>query len=71
MVITMKNEIVEALDNLVMVKTSEKYVLTELTITIKELAESNKISTDKIKTLMAKILRLTENGRYQKKQGIQ
>ena len=71
MAITMQDDIVNSLENLSMATTSEKDVLTHITNTIKHLEETYKILTDKIKTLMAKNLRLTENGRYQKKQGIQ
>ena len=63
----MQDEINESLDNLSMEKTPERYLLTHLTITIKQLAETNKILTEKIKTLTATNLCLTSNDGHQKK----
>ena len=64
--ITMKDEISEASENLSMTINSEKYVITQLTITIKQLAKTNKIKREKIKTPMAINARLIENVRHQK-----
>ena len=45
-----QEDIAEALDNLTMVTTSEKYVLTQINSTIKNQAETNKILMNKINT---------------------
>ena len=49
----MQDNITEVLDNFYMATTLEKYVLTHITNTIKPLAETNKILTEKINTLTA------------------
>ena len=46
-----------------------KYVLTKITTTIKHLPETNKILTEKIRTLTGTNARLTSNGGHQEKQG--
>ena len=69
MAIKMQYEIAKALDNLTMATTTEKDVLTQITITIKNLKETKKILMDQINTMMAKITRLIANGEHQQKQG--
>ena len=54
MAITMQDKISEALYNLAMTATSEKYVFAQIISTIKQLEETTKILTDKINTLTAK-----------------
>ena len=54
--------------NLAIETTSEKYLLTQLTSTIKQLAETIKTLMDKSKTLTATNASLTENCGHQKKQ---
>ena len=54
-----------------MAKTSEKCVPTKLISTIKQLAKTDKILTEQIKTLTSKNARLTLNGRHNKKEGVQ
>ena len=46
----MKHNITYTQDNLTMVTTLEKYVLSQLTITIKDLADTNKIITEQVRT---------------------
>ena len=58
MVITTQDKISKALDNLSMATNSEKDILNHLTSTTKQLAETNKNLTDKIKTQTATNARL-------------
>ena len=58
----MKGNINNALGNLDMDTTLEKYVLTQKTSTIKQLAETNKILMEEIKTLEATNVCLKVNG---------
>ena len=69
MAITIQDEIFEALENLDIATISEKYVLTQLTRTIKQLTETSKILMKQIKTLPKKNARFTSNGGHQQKQG--
>ena len=56
-----QENIAEALDILDMATTSEKYVLTQLNMTVKQLADTNNILTEKIKTPMATNVLFTSN----------
>ena len=53
-----------------MAKTAEKYLLYQMTITIKHLVYTKKILTDQAKTMTANNARITPNsGQYQKISG--
>ena len=67
--ITMQDGISEAWENLDIATTLEKYVLTHITRTTKQLEEKNNILTDQINTLTATNVCLTSNGRNQQKKG--
>ena len=59
----MQYEISEASNNLSMSKNTEKYVLTQLIGTTKQMAKTNKFLMEKIKTLTETNTSLTPNGR--------
>ena len=63
----MQDEISEASNNLSMSKNTEKYVLTQLISTTKQMAKTNKFLMEKIKTLTETNTSLTPNGRNQQK----
>ena len=51
MEITMQEEISEALDNLKMATTEEKFILSQMTITMKQMSDTNNILTYQLNTL--------------------
>ena len=63
----MQDDIAKALYNLTMATTAEKYLLTQITSTIKQL-EDKKISTVKINTLTVTNVYLAAHGGNQNKQ---
>ena len=62
MSIITQDKISKALDNLAMSTTPEKDVIAQLTSTTKHMVETDKMSTEQIKTLTATNVRLTSNG---------
>ena len=68
--ITRQDKITEAFDNLTMSTTAGENVPTQITITIKQLADTNNISKEKIKTLTeTKACLKAHGGHQQKKSG--
>ena len=69
--ITRHEDISKVLDNLAMATTSENYLLNQITITIQNMEETNKILMEKIKTLTATNEQLTAYSGHQKGHGRQ
>ena len=68
MATTMKERIHKAIDNLNMATNEKKYVLSQLTSTIKQLEDTSKILIDQVRTLTATNTRIRANRGHQPKQ---